>query len=104
MTHFPPPTKEVVMRRLLWCGLLLLAVAPARAEAPPKVVKETWDAAYVEGARCGYYRTTTHELERDGKKLYRTTQEINLLVKRYSEVVRLRMESSVDETPEGKVV
>jgi hypothetical protein len=92
------------MRRYLWCGLLFLAVAPAQAEAPPKLVKETWDAAYVEGARCGHFRSAVHEVERDGKKVYRTTQEMNLLVKRYKEVVRLRIESSVDETAEGKVV
>src|SRR5262249_62427862 len=92
------------MRRYLWCGLLFLAVAPAQAEAPPKLVKETWDAAYVEGARCGHFRSAVHEIERDGKKVYRTTQEMNLLVKRYKEVVRRRSEGSVDETAEGQEV
>ena len=42
------------MRPFLWCAILFLA-APARAEAPPKLVKEAWDTAYVEGARCGYF-------------------------------------------------
>jgi hypothetical protein len=95
--------KEAAMRPFLWCGLLLFVAAPARAEAPPKLVKEDWDTAYVEGARCGYFHTTVHEIERDGKKLYRTRQEMSLLVKRYKDVVRLRIESSVDETAEGKV-
>jgi hypothetical protein len=99
------------MRPFLRCAILFLAVArlwacpgQARAEAPPKLVKETWDTAYVEGARCGYFHTAVHEVERDGKKCYRTSQEMSLLVKRYQEVVRLRIESSVDETAEGKVV
>ena len=92
------------MRKYLCCGLLVLIVAPVRAKAPPKVVKETWDAVYIEGARSGFVRTTVHELERDGKKVYRTTQEMDLLIKRYDAVVRTRIESTVDETAEGKIV
>ena len=32
------------MRKYLWCGLLFLCVVPVRAEAPPKVVQETWNS------------------------------------------------------------
>src|SRR5438270_12536799 len=92
------------MRPYLWCGLVLLVVAPARAEAPPKVVKESWDAAYLEGARCGWFRTTVHELDRDGQKVYRTTLEMSLAIKRYGSVIPLRMQTTTDETPDGKVV
>jgi Transglutaminase-like superfamily len=92
------------MRPYLWWGVLFLVVSPARAEAPPKVVKETWDAAYIEGARCGYFRTAVHELERDGQKLFRTTLEMNLRIKRYNSIIPLRMESTTDETPAGQVV
>jgi hypothetical protein len=94
-----------MIRYGMWCGLLLLAVSPAQAQqAEPKLVKETWDAAYVEGTRAGTYHTRTEELERDGRKLVRTTLAMNLKIKRYREVVPLRLEMSTDETPEGKVV
>ena len=92
------------MRPYLWWGLLFLVVVPAHAETPPKVVKDSWDAAYMEGARCGYFRTTVHEIERDGQKLYRTTLALNLKIKRYNSIIPLRMETTTDETPEGKVV
>src|SRR5262245_19527387 len=92
------------MRSYLWCALLLLVVAPARAEAPPQTVKDVWDMVTVHGTRCGYFHTTVQEMERDGKKLYRTTLEMNLLVKRYNAVIPLRIEMSTDETADGKVV
>lgn len=91
------------MRKYLWCGLLFLIVAPLRAEAPAKSVKETWNAVYIEAFRCGYARTTVVELERDGKKYYRTTLEMNMVIKRYDSVVRIRAETTVDETADGKV-
>jgi hypothetical protein len=95
------------MHKSSWlCGLVLLfLVPPLRAEpTPPKVIKDSWDAAYLESAKCGYFHTTVVEMERDGRKILRTTLSMNLQVKRYKEVVTLRMESSTDETVDGKVV
>jgi hypothetical protein len=95
----------MMIRYGVWCGVLLLAVTPVRAQPEaPKLVKETWDAAYLEGAKAGYYHTRTEEVERDGRKLVRTTLSMNLRIKRYMEVVPLRLDVSTDETPEGKVV
>jgi hypothetical protein len=95
------------MRRyVVWCAALFLFVttAPARAEQPPKVVTETWDAAYLEGAKCGSFHTVILGLERDGRKLFRTTQTMNFRIRRYNAVVPMRMEISDEETPDGKVV
>jgi hypothetical protein len=88
------------------CLVLLVAVRPLAAEpTPTRLVKETWDAAYLEGAKTGHFHTTVREItEADGRKLLRTTVAMSLTVKRYNAVVQLRMESSTDETPEGKVV
>jgi hypothetical protein len=89
------------------CGLLLacVVVPPLHAQAPaPKLIKETWDAAYLEGARVGYFQARVEEVERDGKKLTHTSLAMNLRIKRYNEVVTLRMETGCDETAEGKVV
>jgi hypothetical protein len=95
------------MRKSLCCGgvVLLCLVAPLRAAPPaPKLVQETWDAAYIEGAKCGYVHTTIHELNRDGQKLLRVTKSMHLQIKRYKNVVALRMDVGDDETPDGKVV
>jgi transglutaminase-like putative cysteine protease len=95
------------MRKSLWCGgvVVLCLVAPLHAApAAPKLVQESWDAAYIEGAKCGYVHTTVHEINRDGQKILRTTKSMHLQIKRYKNVVSLRMDVADDETPEGKVV
>jgi len=73
------------------------------AEPKSSKVNETWDAAFLEGNRIGFFHTTTRELERDGKKAFRTTLEMDLTVKRYGSNVRLRMENGTAETADGKV-
>ena len=58
-------------RQLLWCVLVLLTAVPARADQkPPRLVEETWDAAYVEGLKTGFYHTIVHEIERDGRRVH----------------------------------
>jgi hypothetical protein len=87
-------------------GLLLLA-GPAWGGGQPqgKLVLDLWDAAYLQGAKAGHVHTTVRELERDdGRKVLRTTVELHLTVKRFNDVVQLRMENGTEETAAGKVV
>ncbi len=94
------------MRRYpAWCAALLfiLAAAPARAEAPPKVVTDAWDAVYLEGAKTGSIHTLTVAQERDGQKFFRTTMSMNLRIRRYDAVVQFRVETGNVETADGKV-
>jgi hypothetical protein len=63
-----------------------------------------WDAAYLQSGKAGYLRTLVVEIDRDGKKILRTTNEMNLTLKRNEDTVSLRMESGMEETPEGKVL
>jgi Transglutaminase-like superfamily len=87
-------------------GVALIVVSTLRADpAPtPKPIKETWDAVYIEGAKAGYFHTTTREVERDGKKLLACTQSMRIGVKREGQVVTLRIDNGDEETPDGKVV
>jgi hypothetical protein len=102
-------TKELSMRRyVLRCAAVaffILALTPStRADVPAKAAVETWDAAYLEGAKCGSFRTVTTTLERDGQKLVRTTLTMDLRIRRYNAVVPLRIETGDDETADGKVI
>jgi transglutaminase-like putative cysteine protease len=89
-----------------WSVAILLGVAPQLRAAEPqgKVVKETWDAAYLEGAKAGFAHTTVRQLERDGQQLLRTTMELELTIRRYQATARLRVETATEETPDGKVL
>jgi hypothetical protein len=84
---------------------LVLVVGPAKAaEAKPKVIRETWDAAYLDGHKAGFVHTTVREGKNSDRTIRRTTQELNLTVKRFNDTISLRMEVGTDETPEGEVV
>jgi hypothetical protein len=74
------------------------------SEALPSVVSESWDAAFLEGSQIGFFHTTTRQVERDGKKVLITTLEMDLTIKRYNAVARLRMENGTEETESGKVL
>lgn len=86
-----------------WCLGVLLLAAPARAaEAEP--IKDLWDAAYLDGARTGYVHTTVREVEKDGRRVLRTTLVLDLTLKRFQDTIRMHVESGTEESPDGKVV
>ncbi len=96
-------------RSYLWCGLALLVFAAsvsAEAPVPTRAANnhDNWDVAYLEGARSGIFHSTVREIERDGKKIFVDSLNMELKIRRYDSVVQMRMESTSEETPEGKVL
>jgi hypothetical protein len=94
------------MRRFFGCGVaVLFFLAPAlRAEPPGKLIEETWEAAYLEGAKVGHAHTTVRAVERGDRTVLRAVQELDLTIQRYKATAHLRVEVGDDETPEGKVL
>src|ERR1700693_3041217 len=94
------------MRGLIYSIVALGFLAPpvfGGDKQPGKVVLEYWDAAYLQGGRAGYAHIFVEEFERDAHKLLRTTVELRLKIKRFSDTVELGMDSGDYATPEGKV-
>src|SRR5215510_10536553 len=94
------------MPRWLPIGVVLLAALPTcqAGQVKGKLVLETWDACYLEGNRAGFVRTATYEMTQGSQKFLRTTVELQLTVKRFNQVIQLRVQSGNDETPEGAVI
>jgi hypothetical protein len=89
------------------CGVALLLAAPLHAQQQakaPKIVLDVWEAAYLGGIKTGYQHTTVEQSERDGRKIFHTTQYFQLTLKRYEGVVTARWAVASDETDDGKVV
>jgi transglutaminase-like putative cysteine protease len=89
---------------VLLMGLLLCTSVVRADERQAKPTQELWDAAYLGPSKIGYLHTTIQPIERDGKKLLRTTQELMLTLKRDGQVGQVRMESGTEEDADGKVV
>jgi transglutaminase-like putative cysteine protease len=93
-----------MQRTLRWSlALWLWTIALCAAEPQGKVVSDLWDVVYLEGGRAGFFHTEVRELERAGQKIYRASQELDLTVKRYGAMARLRVESGTEETADGTV-
>ncbi len=87
-----------------WCVAIVLLVGSVAAAAPEgRVLQNVWEAAHLEGGKAGFVHTTVREVERDGTKLLSTTTELELTVRRFGDIISLRMETGTVETPEGKV-
>jgi transglutaminase-like putative cysteine protease len=91
-----------------WIAAVLvvsLGLMPVCAGDPKgRLVLEHWDVIHLEGSKAGYVHTTMVELERQSQKIIRTTVDLHLNVKRFSQVLQVEAQTGNDETAEGKVV
>jgi transglutaminase-like putative cysteine protease len=70
---------------------------------PPRPIAEFHEAALVDGARAGTLHTTVVAHDTPGKQV-RVLSRLDLTLRRYGAVVRLRMDQGSVETPQGKVL
>jgi transglutaminase-like putative cysteine protease len=96
--------KEPTMRKHVWMVSVALLIGQARAEEPrAKPVQDLWDAAYIGSAKIGSLHTSVREVVRDGEKRLRTSQDLELTIKRYKAIIRVRAQIGSEETKEGKI-
>jgi hypothetical protein len=87
-----------------WCCGLLLIVTPLVASEPrSRAVLDVSSDAYLQGSRVGSVRTTVHEVEQDGTKIFRTTTRLKLALRRGEATAMIQMETGSEETADGKV-
>jgi hypothetical protein len=77
----------------------------ALADRPENnLVKETWESAILNGGKAGFVHSVVRSVHRDGQKVLQATSELDLTVHRFNDTARIYMETSTDETEDGKVV
>jgi hypothetical protein len=81
-------------------GLLLLLVFLPACGSGTKVVFETWQATYLQGARIGH----THTVVTESGGVFTTKRNIRLTVKRYGSVLPIEIEQTCTERPDGSVL
>ena len=78
--------------------------AETKQEQTGEIVLDAWDAAYyLDGSRAGNVHTTVHRLPSTPER-FRTRLYMDLRVKRYGQVVPMRMEQTTVEESTGKLV
>jgi hypothetical protein len=95
-----------------WGSLALALIASLSGAQEPeplgppggKIIKDLWDAAYLDGHRAGYVRLKVEEVTApNGQKLIRSSQQMDLRVRRGREIAQIAVVTGTDETPEGQV-
>jgi hypothetical protein len=90
---------------VLWSVGLILIVTPASAgDSGTSARHETWYAAYLQGVKSGFVRTTVTQIRDNGRLIHKASRELNLTVKRFQDTVKLRMETGSEEADTGKVL
>ncbi|NDH05000.1 transglutaminase domain-containing protein [bacterium] len=94
------------MRKYLFVmPFFLLSLSISLAQSPKStIIQDNWDAAYLEGTRCGNFHSTVKEIvQPDGSKLFESRLEMQLMLKRYKSVVAMKMDTEMVEDQEGKI-
>jgi transglutaminase-like putative cysteine protease len=101
----------MAMERAIALGIALVGIgavaqepiAPPRGPAAPRLVREDWQAASIDGVRAGYLLFSVHEYDVNGQKILRATRKLSLTLRRFGDIARVEAETGADETPDGKV-
>jgi hypothetical protein len=97
--------KEPVMgltKRWVLAIVFLISAQWVRGDQE-RPVEDIWNSAYLGGHKAGYVHTNVTEIERQGRKLFRTITKLSLTVMRETERITLGMEMGTDEYPDGRV-
>lgn len=90
--------------RTLAMVAVLLGTAGGLAQDEGKLVRETWDAVYIGGAKAGTAHATVRAVTRDGKPVLLTELDTNFQIKRYDAVVSMGQKQTCAETANGQVL
>src|SRR4051812_12169265 len=92
--------------RVFWAGVVFLSsvVSATAGEPAVKLVREYWEAAFLNGEKAGYFHTTVTESKRGDQTVLRLTRELRLSVKRFGDVATVRASTGDEETPDGKLL
>jgi transglutaminase-like putative cysteine protease len=92
------------MRSLWTFGLALACVSSVAAQPAGKVVREYWDAAYLNGEKAGYSHTSVVEIVRNGTTSLRFTEELKLKFKSGRAVGQISDDHGDEETSDGRLL
>jgi len=84
---------------------LSLPLSAARGDEPQvRILKEVWEAAYLEGQKAGHLHHVFREITAGQRKLIEATAELELNLTRFNQQLKLQFAMGNTETPDGRVL
>lgn len=91
-----------------WCGcwlaVVLLVSGSQAAEPQGKVLREVWEAAFLEGAQVGHVHSLYREVMVGERKAIEATMEMDLTLTRFGEALKLSLTIGGHEAEDGCVL
>jgi Transglutaminase-like superfamily len=85
--------------------VLLCQLGSALAAEPVgKLVRETWDSAFLDGQKAGYFHTTVREISQGNQTILSVVRELRLTVRRGPDIARIEAETGDEETTAGELL
>jgi transglutaminase-like putative cysteine protease len=88
---------------LLFALVLATGCGDTATPAPDSLVRETWDAVYLDGARIGYVHTTVYRATDAGRPVEKVVITSKLALIRFGNRVEQESSETTWRTPEGAV-
>lgn len=99
--------RDIRFRCLMICFVAILCPAAAFAQEQTTGQgerDESWDVIYLGQSRAGYSRALTKPVTQDGRRLIRSETEMYLTIKRFGQMLKIKMLQTFLETPDGQFV
>ncbi len=91
---------------LVWAAAVTLAACRGEAHAQTAASErtETWHVVCFDGKRAGYVRTTSWWEQRDGQRVFVTSEKTTFAVRRFGQPLRLERHWYSEETEDGQLL
>src|SRR5207245_2732314 len=87
----------------VWGLFIVLSVVGGSAEPAGKVLKETWDAVFLEDSQVGHVHGLYREVQKDDQKLIEASTEMEMNLVRNGQPLQMNFSIADHETADGKV-
>lgn len=89
---------------MAWLAPLFVLAQPAPRPAQQKVLKEVWEAAYLDGAHVGHSHRIFREATMADRTIIMAETELQIAFNKFGQIMQMQFSMGDNETTDGKVL